>query len=104
MKRTEIKARPLADKTIAALEPEDKLYRERDSNSLYLYVRPNGRKGWEMRYRKPDGKYSWLGLGVYPEVKAKGSAPKSTGSPRTSRARHDPTSAPKATRAESTGR
>ena len=71
MKRTEIKTRPLADKTIAALEPEDKLYRERDSNSLYLYVRPNGRKGWEMRYRKPDGKYSWLGLGVYPEVKAK---------------------------------
>lgn len=71
MKRLEIKARPLADKTIAALELEDKLYRERDSNSLYLYVRPNGRKGWEMRYRKPDGKYSWLGFGVYPEVKAK---------------------------------
>ncbi|ANF56814.1 tyrosine-type recombinase/integrase [Halotalea alkalilenta] len=71
MKRSEIKARPLAEKTVAALEPEEKAYRERDGGGLYLYVRPDGGKSWELRYRKPDGKYSWLGLGAYPEVKPK---------------------------------
>lgn len=71
MKRSDIKNRPLADKTIAALEPEDKAYRERDSHGLYLYVRPDGRKSWELRYLKPDGKYSWLGLGAYPAVRSK---------------------------------
>ena len=71
MKRTEIKTRPLADRTVAALEPEIKAYRERDTNGLYLYVRPNGRKAWELRYRKPDGRYSWLGLGSYPTVRPK---------------------------------
>lgn len=71
MKRHEIKSCPLANKTIAALEPEERAYRERDSNGLYLYVRADGRKSWELRYRKPDGKYSWLGLGTYPVVKSK---------------------------------
>ena len=71
MKRSDIKTRPLADKTVAALEPEEKAYRERDSNGLYLHVRPDGRKGWELRYRKPDGKYSWLGMGAYPDIKPK---------------------------------
>ena len=61
MKRSDIKTRPLADKTVAALEPEEEAYRKRDSNSLYLHVRPDGHKGSELRYRKPDGKYSWLG-------------------------------------------
>lgn len=71
MKRSEITKRPLADKTVAALEAEPKPYRERDGDGLYLYVMPNGKKRWELRYRKPDGKYSWLGMGTYPEVKAK---------------------------------
>lgn len=71
MKRSEIKARPLAEKTVAALESEDKAYRERDGNGLYLYVRSDGGKSWELRYRKPDGKYSWLGLGAYPGLKPK---------------------------------
>lgn len=71
MKRSDIKSRPLADKAVAALEPEDKGYRERDGGGLYLYVRPDGRKSWELRYRKPDGKYSWLGLGSYPDVRPK---------------------------------
>ncbi|WET11382.1 tyrosine-type recombinase/integrase [Pseudomonas sp. D3] len=68
MKRTDIKRRPLADTTLSSLEPEAGAYRELDSSGLYFRVKPNGQKSWELRYKKPDGKWSWLGLGGYPEV------------------------------------
>lgn len=72
MKRTDIKRRPLADTVLTSLEPEPKLYRETyGSDQLYFVVAPNGRKRWEMRYKKPEGTWSWLGLGGYPEVPAK---------------------------------
>ena len=63
MKRTDIKRRPLADTTLSSLEPEAGAYRELDSPGLYFRVKPNGQKSWELRYKKPDGKWSWLGLG-----------------------------------------
>lgn len=50
---------------LATLEPEAKEYRELDGNALYLRVRPDGNKSWQLRYKKPDGKWSWLGLGGY---------------------------------------
>ncbi|RQH88859.1 tyrosine-type recombinase/integrase [Pseudomonas aeruginosa] len=68
MKRSEIKRRPLADTALASLEPEKAVYREHDGQGLYFRVKPNGAKLWELRYKKPDGKWSWLGLGSYPEV------------------------------------
>ncbi|MFU4908336.1 tyrosine-type recombinase/integrase [Pseudomonas aeruginosa] len=68
MKRSEIKRRPLADTALASLEPEKAVYREHDGQGLYFRVKPNGSKLWELRYKKPDGKWSWLGLGSYPEV------------------------------------
>lgn len=68
MKRSEIKRRPLADTTLSGLEPETTAYREQDGQGLYFRVKPNGSKSWELRYKKPDGKWSWLGLGSYPEV------------------------------------
>lgn len=68
MKRSEIKRRPMADTTLASLEPEQTAYRELDGNGLYLRVKPNGQKSWELRYKKPDNKWSWLGLGGYPEI------------------------------------
>lgn len=68
MKKSEIKRRPLADTVIATLEPEAREYREHDGNNLYLRVKPDGRKSWQLRYKKPDGKWSWIGLGGYPEV------------------------------------
>lgn len=72
MKRVEIKKRPLSDTALANLEPEEKEYRESDSNNLYFRVKPNGNKSWQLRYKKPhDGKLSWLGLGAYPEVGGK---------------------------------
>lgn len=65
MRRSEIKRRPMADTVLATLEPEAKEYRELDGNGLYLRVRPDGNKSWQLRYKKPDGKWSWLGLGGY---------------------------------------
>ncbi|WP_122901667.1 tyrosine-type recombinase/integrase [Acinetobacter sp. B51(2017)] len=68
MKRLDIKRRPLADTVLATLEPETKEYRELDSSGLYFRVKPDGNKSWQLRYKKADGKWSWLGLGGYPEV------------------------------------
>lgn len=57
MKRSEIKRRSLADTTLAGLEPEAAAYRELDGAGLYFRVKPNGGKSWELRYKKPDGKW-----------------------------------------------
>ena len=70
MKRSAIKKRPLSDTALASLDPEDKDYRELDGNGLYFRVQPNGKKSWLFRYKKQDGKWSWLGLGAYPMVSA----------------------------------
>ena len=68
LKRSEIKRRPLADTVLASLEPESTAYREHDGGGLYFRVRPNGSKDGNFRYKKPDGKWSWIGLGSYPGV------------------------------------
>lgn len=68
MKREEIKRRPLSDTALANLEPESKEYRELDGKGLYFRVKPDGNKSWQLRYKKPDGKWSWLGIGGYPEI------------------------------------
>ena len=68
MKRTDIKRRPLADTVLATLEPESKEYRELDGNGLYFRVKPDGNRSWQLRYKKADGKWSWLGIGGYPEI------------------------------------
>jgi integrase len=68
VKRAEIKRRPLSDTALSGLEADSKEYRELDSNGLYFRVKPDGQKSWQLRYKKPDGKWSWLGLGGYPEV------------------------------------
>ncbi|MGS0941470.1 tyrosine-type recombinase/integrase [Pseudomonas luteola] len=65
MKRSQIKRRPLADTVLASLEPEIKEYRELDGDGLYFRVKPDGSKSWQLRYKKADGKWSWLGLGGY---------------------------------------
>ncbi len=68
MRRSEIKRRPLADTVLASLEPDDKEYREVDGNGLYFRVKPDGQKSWQLRYKTPAGKWSWMGLGGYPQV------------------------------------
>lgn len=72
MKRSDIKRRPLADTVLASLEPEAKEYRETYGvDRLYFVVSSSGRKRWELRFKKPDGKWGWHGLGAYPDVTAK---------------------------------
>ena len=71
MKRSDIKKRPLSDTVLENLKPEDKDYRELDGNGLYFFVQKNGNKSWQLRYKKPDGKWSWVGLGGYPAIKGK---------------------------------
>ncbi len=68
MKRADIKRRPLADTTLAGLEPESKEYRELDGSGLYFRVKPDGGKSWQLRYKRPTGNWAWMGLGGYPEV------------------------------------
>lgn len=68
MNRKDIKKRPLSDTVIANLESENTLYREKDSQHLYLQVKPTGAKSWVMRYKKATGKWGWHGLGSYPLV------------------------------------
>lgn len=70
MKRDAIKKRPLSDTTLVGLEAEEKEYRELDGNGLYFRVQASGKKSWQFRYKKSDGKWSWLGLGAYPAISA----------------------------------
>lgn len=70
MKRDAIKKRPLSDTVLESLEPEQKEYRELDSNGLYFRVQPNGKKSWLFRYKKENGQWSWMGLGSYPKVRS----------------------------------
>ncbi|MHA7809682.1 MAG: tyrosine-type recombinase/integrase [Marinobacter adhaerens] len=71
MKRSQIKRRPLADTVLDKLEPEAKDYREFDSTGLYFRVKSNGSKSWNLRYKRPNGKWAWKGLGSYPKVSGK---------------------------------
>lgn len=68
MKRTAIKKRPLSDTTLTGLEPEDKDYRELDSNGLYFVVTMKGSKSWQLRYKNSKGVWTWKGLGSYPQI------------------------------------
>lgn len=71
MKRSQIKRRPLADTVLEKLEPEAKEYRELDSTGLYFRVKSNGNKSWNLRYKRPDGRWAWQGLGSYPKLSGK---------------------------------
>ena len=72
MKKADVKKFPMKDTTLSALEPESKEYRINDGENLHFVVTSKGNKRWELRYKKPStGKWSWLGLGTYPEVGGK---------------------------------
>lgn len=68
VKRSGIKRRPLSDTVLASIEPETREYRELDGNGLYLRVKPDGQKSWQLRYKNQQSKWSWMGLGGYPQV------------------------------------
>lgn len=69
MKRADVNKFPMRDTILSSLEPEEKEYRVNDGENLHFVVHHKGNKRWELRYKKPStGKWSWLGLGTYPEV------------------------------------
>lgn len=71
MKRSAIKRRPMADSVLKSLEPEEQDYQEKDSPGLYFRVKKRGHKSWTLRYKRPNGKWAWLGLGGFPAVSGK---------------------------------
>ena len=74
MKRSELQKRhfPLKDTTLTSLEPELNEYRLNDGDNLHFVVGKKGNKRWELRYKSPTTqKWTWLGLGTYPEVGGK---------------------------------
>jgi len=56
---------PLSDLRIKSLKPQEKRFREPDSDGLYLEVTPTGKKHWLFRYTY-DGKRNWVKVGEYP--------------------------------------
>ncbi|MGA9223062.1 MAG: integrase arm-type DNA-binding domain-containing protein, partial [Pseudomonas graminis] len=59
---------PLTDTTCRTAKPREREYKLFDGDGLYLLVQPNGRKGWRLRYVKPDGREDLTALGSYPVV------------------------------------
>lgn len=45
---------------------------------LYFRAKPEDKKAWPFRYKKADGKWSWLGIGTYPELSGKGARKKAS--------------------------
>lgn len=58
----------MADTVLKALETNKAEERINDGDSLYFVIKGDGKKRWEFRYKKPNGKWSWLGLGGYPDA------------------------------------
>lgn len=57
----------LIDSEIKSARPEEKKRNLKDGKGLYLWVLPDGRKCWRMRYRF-NGVENMLSLGFYPNV------------------------------------
>lgn len=75
MKKSDLKEKDklkMKDTVLSSLEPESKEYKINDGGNLHFIVSPKGNKRWELRYKRPsDLKWTWLGLGTYPEVSGK---------------------------------
>jgi integrase len=57
----------LTDAAIGRYKPSAKRRRIRDAKatSLFLIIEPSGRKSWQMRFRRPDGRPGKITLGPY---------------------------------------
>lgn len=61
----------LSDVACESLKAKDKEYRVSDIPGLYMKVQTSGKKSWQMRLKNAEGKWSWIGLGAYPELSLK---------------------------------
>lgn len=57
---------PLSDSACRSAKPTYRAYKLFDGDGLYLLVQPNGRKGWRLRYVKPDGREGLTSFGSSP--------------------------------------
>jgi hypothetical protein len=58
---------PLTDTAIRNAKPLDKPFKLSDAQGLYLLIKPNGSKLWQLKYRF-GGKEKKLAFGAYPTV------------------------------------
>jgi integrase len=58
---------PLSDVKIRNLKPRDKAYKVSDFEGLFVLVKVNGSKLWQLKYRL-DGRERLFSIGVYPDV------------------------------------
>ena len=65
------KAKLLTDVAYFSKKPKDKEYRISDIPGLYMRVQTSGKKSWQYRIKNSDGKWTWRGLGPYPEISVK---------------------------------
>ncbi|WP_017903852.1 integrase arm-type DNA-binding domain-containing protein, partial [Pseudomonas asplenii] len=59
---------PLTDLACRCAKSADRPYKLFDGDGLYLLIQPNGRKGWRLRYVKPDGREGLTAFGNYPVI------------------------------------
>ncbi len=59
---------PLTDSACRLAKPRDRPYKLFDGDGLYLLIQPNGRKGWRLRYVKPDNREGLTSVGSYPVI------------------------------------
>lgn len=57
---------PLFDTACRSAKPADRTHKLFDGDGLHLLVEPNGRKGWRLKYVKPDGREGLTSFGSYP--------------------------------------
>lgn len=58
---------PLSDSTIRNAKPSEKPLKLKDTNGLYIEIKPNGSKLWRYRYRI-GGKENVYAIGKYPNI------------------------------------
>ncbi|CAE6886668.1 Integrase [Pseudomonas marincola] len=59
---------PLSDAACRLAKPTDRAYELFNGDGLYLLVQPSGRKGWRLRYVKPDGREGLTSFCNYPVI------------------------------------
>lgn len=58
---------PLSDIQVRNLKPRDKVYKVSDFEGLFVFVKTNGSRLWQFKYRL-FGKERLLSIGGYPEI------------------------------------
>ena len=64
------KSNGLTEAAIRAAKPRQKAYKERDGRGMYLLIKPNGGRYWQLDFRF-EGREQTMSFGVYPDVSLK---------------------------------